>query len=77
MILFQMVLECLPAVTNLSACATLGFFLIATPCLKMEVLRVLVTLPIVLAAKGLAAGHERAAVWPRVTLHVFSIEVSK
>jgi hypothetical protein len=71
MILLQVILERVFAVTNLCACASFWLLLITAPCLKMEVLRVLVALPIVLTAKSFTAVQEGAAVWPRMTFHVF------
>jgi hypothetical protein len=52
MVLVQMVLECLLAVTNLDAGAAFWLLFVATPRLKLKMLRILVTLPIVLTVKG-------------------------
>jgi hypothetical protein len=71
MIFLQMVLEALSAVTHLGAGTAFKLLCIAAPCLEMEVLRVFVSLPIILAAKGFVTGQECAAIRPRVTLHMF------
>jgi hypothetical protein len=67
----QVLLESLSAVANLGAWSPFESLLIASPGFQVKVLRILVTLPVVLAAKGLVARQEGAAVRPLVTLHVF------
>jgi hypothetical protein len=69
--LYQVLLKSLSAVTHLGTSAAFKSLLIAAPSLQVKVLGVLVTLPIILAAKGLVAGQEGAAIRPLVTLHVF------
>jgi hypothetical protein len=71
MCLYKVLLKSLSAVTHLSASTASMSLFITSPSLKVEVLGVFVTLPIILAAKGLAAGQECAAIRPLVTLHVF------
>lgn len=66
-----MLLESLSAITHLGACAAFKSLFVASPSLEVKVLRIFMTLPIILAAKGLVAGQEGAAIWPLVTLHVF------
>lgn len=43
------------------------------PCLEMEMLRVFMAFPVILAAECFGAGGECAAVRPRVSLHMFSV----
>jgi len=69
--LYQVLLKSLSAVTHLGTSAAFKSLLIAAPSLQVKVLGVLVTLPIILAAKDLVAGQEGAAIRPLVTLHVF------
>jgi hypothetical protein len=68
---YKMLLESLSAITHLGACAAFKSLFVASPSLEVKVLRIFMTLPIILAAKGLVAGQEGAAIWPLVTLHVF------
>jgi hypothetical protein len=68
---YQMLLESLSTVTHLGAYAAFNSFFTASPSLEVKVLRIFMTLPIVLAAKGFVAGQEGAAIWPLVTLHMF------
>jgi hypothetical protein len=68
---YKMLLESLSAITHLGACAAFKPLFVASPSLEVKVLRIFMTLPIILAAKGLVAGQEGAAIWPLVTLHVF------
>lgn len=67
----EMLLEGLLAITHFGAGSSFGSLLIASPCLQLEMLRIFVALPVILAAKGLVACQEGAAVRPLVPLHVF------
>ncbi len=50
--------------------------LVTAPGFELEVLRVLVPLPVVLAAKGFVASGEGASVGFFVSFHMFSVEHS-
>jgi hypothetical protein len=68
----QMLLKALSTVPYLGAGTAFDLLRIAEPRLEMEVLRVFVSFPIILAAESFVASREGAAIRPRVTLHVFS-----
>ena len=78
MVLFQMIDELLAAVEELRALVDLaaGVRLVTTPTFVLEVLRVLVSLPVVLAAEDLAAFRKGAAIGLGVSLLVLPVGIS-
>ena len=70
MLFLQMILESLLAATHLGACAASRPLLVTSPCVRLKMLRVFVSLPVILAAETSVTSRGRAAVRPLVTLHM-------